>query len=89
MPNRPHVPDNQIQAAVSKFKEELKRRLDEKGYGTFASRHEIYGVLMEEVLEFEEAARSSSSEELVSELYDIAVAAIFGAACIEGGYVDW
>ena len=60
--------------------------LQKKGYGAFASSHEILGVLVEEEAEFEEAF-SESVDRVVDELYDIAVVAIFGFASIS--YLDW
>jgi len=65
-------------------------RLDQKGTGTLASKHEIYGVIAEEVHELLHAIESNKPlEEVQKELMDIAVACIFGAACINAGTVDW
>jgi len=71
------------------FKKELQRRLDQKGYGTFLSTHEILGVLSEEFDEFEAAVHKNNQEEVLKELMDVAVGAVFGCSCVLFGTVVW
>jgi NTP pyrophosphatase (non-canonical NTP hydrolase) len=67
----------------------LRYKLNEKGYGTFSSRHEILGVVTEEYHEFVEAVHKKDHVEMKNELIDIAVGCIFSAACIEEKTIDW
>jgi hypothetical protein len=96
---RPQVSDHDIEMGVRRLQEELHRRLDEKGRGALVSSHEIEGVIREEFCEYKETVGQSVKttlgietpvdDESVSELYDIAVAALFGAICLGNGYCDW
>lgn len=65
-------------------------RFEQKGHGAFASSHEILGILSEEMLEITEAIHENQTQsEIVEELKDIAVAALFGIASIRSGGTDW
>ena len=75
--------------AIASLEAELDRRLDEKGSGTFASTHEILGVLTEEHTELIEAVRSNAVSDVRKELLDIAVGCVFAVACIDAQTVDW
>jgi len=59
--------------------------LSKKGFGAFASSHEILGVITEEYKEYTEAF-SENVDAIISELYDIAVVAVFGVASLN--YLD-
>jgi NTP pyrophosphatase (non-canonical NTP hydrolase) len=67
----------------------LEKRLKEKGYGSASSRHEILGILEEEVMEFLHEVHSGQPKGLQEELIDVAVSAIWGLASIQSGKVDW
>jgi NTP pyrophosphatase (non-canonical NTP hydrolase) len=79
-----------INKAFFELQKALAYRLNQKGRGTFASKHEIYGVLAEEMHELLCAIESNVPlKEVQKELRDIAVGCVFGDACIEAGAVDW
>ena len=89
---RPELTVEDINIAVQKLQKEVARRLNEKGKGSFASRHEILGVITEEYHELIEAVESSTSKSLAvveDELFDLAAGAVISAACIMAGKVDW
>lgn len=86
---RPQVPENCINEAFSEILMKLVSRLDEKGYGTFASSHEIDGVVDEEVREWKDAVRSNDANAQYKELLDIAVACVFGLACYKFDKMSW
>ena len=86
---RPQLDHATVETAINDFRTELNRRLNEKGYGSWLSRHEILGVLEEELLELKDAVHNKSFSDIRSELLDIAVGAVFGAACIDHGKMDW
>lgn len=68
----------------------LLTRLKEKGYGSYASRHEILGIIEEEMLELKEAVRINTPRGYIrykEELMDVAVAALFGYISMDGGYI--
>lgn len=80
---RPRVADGVIEAAIEHTTEALYLRLGQKGYGAFASSHEILGQIVQETAEFTEAVHKKEPiNRKIQELEDIAVAAIFGIASI-------
>ena len=89
---RPTITEENINKALELFKKELFRRLEQKGYGSFASTHEIMGIIDEEVIEMKDAVRENGKMDLQiifeNELLDIAVGCIFGVACVEQGTLD-
>lgn len=87
--DRTQLTDEQVMKAVDKTVEKLKFRLRQKGYGTFASKHEILGVITEEYKEFVDAVHSKNYEEMKTEIVDLAVGCIFGFACFEEETIDW
>jgi len=86
---RPKISAEELNQTIYALQTQLGWRLNEKGSGSFSSSHEILGCVAEEYFELVEAVKSSSTEAILSELYDLAVAAVFGAACLERGKVDW
>lgn len=91
--NRTQIGDAAITEAMQELWEQLRRRLEEKGRGTFASKHEILGILQEEMKEVEEAVQRhgglAAHTMLADELLDLAVGCIFGVACIRAETLDW
>jgi hypothetical protein len=87
---RPQVSSTALQEAIRFVISELNRRLEEKGHGAFVSRHELYGVLDEEVQELRAAVHDNMpNPDMIAELADVAVPAIFGIACIKEDAMDW
>lgn len=86
--SRSQLTEEQVMAAVEKTLEKLKFRLNQKGYGTFSSRHEILGVITEEYKEFVDAVHSKNYDEMKSEIMDLAVGCIFGLACFDAETID-
>jgi len=85
----PVIGDNACRKAIDTVRLKLSSRLLEKGCGAFVSRHEIFGIVAEEYDELLEAVRSKSLECVHDELLDIAVACVFGMACICENTTDW
>ena len=86
---RTQLTDEKINNAIQVILDKLDYRLNQKGYGTFTSKHEILGVLTEEYKEFIDAVHSKNYDEMESELIDIAVGAIFGVTCLREKTIDW
>jgi len=86
---RVQVNQGSIEVAISVFKECLSERLAEKGYGTFASSHEILGVITEEYHELQHAVEANDKRQVRHELLDLAVGAIFGVACYDQETCEW
>jgi anthranilate phosphoribosyltransferase len=93
MPNqRQQITPSDLDSAINLVGVDLMARCEKHGVGTFASAHEIKGVLDEEYDEYLEAMRDDTHAgraQKVKELSDIAVAAIFGIASIQSGGTDW
>jgi hypothetical protein len=91
MPNqRQQLTQRDIDDALLETKYKLVYRLQQKGMGSYASVHEILGILKQELEEYNDAVHQRTSEnDKVEELKDIAIAAIFGIASIRSGGIDW
>lgn len=83
---RPNADEAIIKRVEDDVRNELRRRLQQKGYGIFVSPHEIIGILAEEQHEFTEAVQSNKNYQIREELLDIAVGAIFGLVSMH--YLD-
>jgi NTP pyrophosphatase (non-canonical NTP hydrolase) len=86
---RTQLETNQINDGVKAVLDKLYYRLNQKGYGTFSSRHEILGVITEEYNEFVDAVHSKNYDNMKEEIIDLAVACIFGLVCFEEKTIDW
>lgn len=79
-----------LQSAAASVMEKTDYRARQKGLGVMSSGHEILGIILEEVQEYQaEVHAKHSRSDKIEELKDIAVAAIWGIASIESGGVDW
>jgi len=79
-----------IESSIEECTKKLFWRLKQKGRGCFASNHEIFGVIVQETSEYETAIHERvPDDEKIQELYDIAVAALIGAASIKSHGTDW
>ncbi len=87
--SRPQITQAELYDAIRKLSDKMFHRLAEKGWGSFASRHEILGTIAEEFGELTDAVRCGPSSCVRDELLDIAVGALFGVACIDADKVDW
>lgn len=91
---RVEVKVEDIEQAFGTVADVLSRRLEEKGRGSFVSRHEAYGIIAEEFAELAEAVRKDEGSAYLdvrvpgrtvgsdyeAELIDLAVATIFAIA---------
>ena len=90
--NREKVSTGFMNGAVNELQKQLCKRINEKGDGSFRSSHEILGVIIEQVDELIESVRRRrevGETGIKAELFDIALACVFGAACIAAGTLDW
>lgn len=87
--SRKQITAEEIDIVLNVFQTRLSNRLQQKGRGTFASRHELKGIIDEEIEELHLAVRSESMERVFDELGDLAVGAVFGMACIAAKKLDW
>lgn len=79
-----------IESALEECTKKLFWRLKQKGRWCFVSNHEIFGVIVQETSEYETAIHERISPDAkIEELYDIAVAALLGAASIKSNGCDW
>jgi NTP pyrophosphatase (non-canonical NTP hydrolase) len=88
---RPEITKHQILQVVQDLIESIGNRIEERGSCAFASKHEILGIITEEVKELIDVIhkKGDTSDEICSELMDIAVGAVFGITCIQYNKVDW
>lgn len=86
---RPKMTKKEIKESLKQVEQAIFRRMEQKGYGTYASTHEMFGILDEEVNEVRDEIRNNNHSAICSELIDVAVTAVFGHACIKSEKVDW
>lgn len=87
---REPVSKKDISKGVDDLIQKLFKRLSEKGYGSYASRHEILGILVEEMDEVMDEVRINTPRGYLNfrkELLDVAVGALFGYICMSGQYI--
>lgn len=87
--NRKQIEENEITISMAEIHLKLKKRLQTYGNGTFASKHEILGIIAEEYHELVEAVKNEDLNNVKEELLDIAVGCLFGIACINAKGVEW
>lgn len=86
---RKSIDQNNVSNAINQLKEHLIKILSRKGTKTFASRHEVMGLLLEEFNELERANHKDDNDEFKYELLDLAATAIFAIACVDQDTMDW
>lgn len=76
------VEEDSVERANALILSGLDKRLRQHGYGSFASIHEILGIMDEEHYELLMAVHQNDTDQVLAELVDIAVGALFGIASI-------
>jgi hypothetical protein len=89
MKGRPEVSMDEVLGALKETNNMLNFRMCQKGRRIFVSRHEIDGIIDEEVREFKDLLPRGSFEDMKKELLDIAVAAIWGIVSINSDKIHW
>lgn len=87
--NRKLIPQKEIEKSNREIMKKLYKRLEQKGWGTFSSKHEILGIITEEYKELIDAVHSKDNKNIEEELMDIAVGAILGLSCLKSNLLDW
>ena len=87
--HRPALSPDTLESCIGVMRKKLDERLKEKGEGAWLSTHEILGIVSEEFHELQHAVHENNRSQVYWELLDIAVACIFGMACLGEGTVDW
>lgn len=80
MDARVEVQDAEMAAAFAMLGEGLKRRLLKHGKKSFIGNHETLGVIQEEMVELTLAIQSNVDADVLAELLDVGVGALFGIA---------
>ena len=81
--------DTEIVEEIDRLRAGLACTLVKYGNHSAASKHEILGLMQEEVAELTEAVHSGSSLDIINELLDVAIVAIYGAASLRNIHTDW
>lgn len=81
------VEPGDILMAIEDIETKIEFRIEQKGGYSYASPHEIYGILAEEVKEVLDEVQSNNDVELAKELMDVAVAALWGYISIKYNYI--
>lgn len=87
--SRESIKQEFVNRAIDQLKEHLVSILVDKGTKTFASRHEVMGLLLEEFNELERANHKDDNKEFKYELLDLAATSIFAIACVDQDTMDW
>lgn len=86
---RKEITDEAMLVSIRQVEVWLGKRLQQKGYGTFSSTHEIRGVIDDEFEELKEALHEKDVNKIYWELRDVAVGCVFAMACLKEGTLDW
>jgi hypothetical protein len=78
--NRHPLTDEQVFTAMRVLAQNVDRRFEKHGRGAFASYHEAFGIIHEEVQELGMALHQNDEAEFVAEAIDVAVACIVAVA---------
>lgn len=82
----PTVSKAELDWTLNEFVRNLRKRIKKKGSLAFSSEHEALGKLHEELMEFQMAVHGRQGADFKTmELFDIAIAAIWGAASYKAG----
>lgn len=84
---RQQVTPEALEAGFEALRDKVNYRLKQKGDGSYASTHEIYGILAEEVKEVLDELQANDNSLFAKELLDVAVAALWGYICVSYGYI--
>lgn len=82
MNERVQVDQKLIDEVVEHMAAKLLNRLAQKGRGSIISAHETLGILEEEFYELKMAVHGKVQSDVIEELLDIAVGAVFGIASL-------
>lgn len=85
---RKRIRKRYVKFARRLLKDKLNSRIAQKGPYSYASVHEAYGIIAEEVKELLDAVQSNNRDHVMSELLDVAVGCVFAIACNEAGGFD-
>lgn len=88
--SRPLLTRDSFTPVLESQKNHIEQIIQRKGYGVYASRHELLGVIQDEVVELRDAIHDKESEDrIISELQDIATGCLWGIASIRSGAMSW
>lgn len=83
MNERVQVPEAQVDFAFGDVRKMMAKRLVQHGRGGYIGPHETYGILAEELnKECLDAVHANDVQQVIKELIDVAVGAIFGIASL-------
>ena len=89
MKHRKEVDIKFRECSLNMVRDKLQLRLNQRGTKTFASKHEILGIITEEYHELIEAVKNNDKHEFIEEILDVAVACVYGLACTIADTTDW
>lgn len=85
--NRPEFTKNDVFGISGGVQDMLLSQFAHKGWHSLVSTHEILGIVDEEHFELTEAVRDGDATEIKKELWDIAIAALYGILSMQ--HCDW
>ena len=86
--DRRQVSDDEIDNAISELRTHIRQRIEKHGNGALVGRHETMGIVTEEYHELVDALRHDSSPEaFIGELFDVAIACVFGIVSTDNKHV--
>lgn len=80
---------SEIEKAMSDVRVFLENKIKEKGNLSFASIHEISGVLDEEFDELKESIHLNDYNQVEIELKDVIISAFWGLVSLQTRKIDW
>jgi len=90
--DRKKITEEQVELTLDQLRHRIRYQVEHFGKHSFASKHEILGLLTEEFHELVEAVRTEKGDYIPrvrNELFDIAIVCIFGVTCVDQKGLDW
>lgn len=88
--SRPLLNRDSFTFVLEAQKRHIEQLIMRKGYGVYSSRHEILGIIEDEVVELRDAIHDKLDDEaVIRELQDIASGAMWAIASMRSGAMSW
>lgn len=90
--NRKKIDERLVNGTMDQLQRRISEKLKQRGDHSFASRHEILGLITEEYHELVDAIKLDTTAYrrfIRNELFDIAITCVWGILSIDTESVDW
>jgi hypothetical protein len=83
--NRPDIKDEHLTVALEALISAIQKRIEKHGRAMVASDHEALGIIEEEYNELKDAITANDRDNIMEELFDVAVSCVITVASVVAG----